>query len=89
GDPFLGPRFLHYARNSFVLAGSAAVLVVATGALVAYAARLAPGAVTATAIRIASIGYAVPGTVIAVGILVPLGAFDNALDGWTKARFGW
>lgn len=89
GDPFLGPRFLHYARNSFVLAGLAAVLVVATGALVAYAARLAPGAVTATAIRIASVGYAVPGTVIAVGILVPLGAFDNALDGWTKAHFGW
>jgi len=30
----------------------------------------------------------VPGSVIAVGTLVPLGLFDNALDGWLRARFG-
>ncbi|MCZ0738306.1 ABC transporter permease [Phreatobacter sp. AB_2022a] len=88
GDPLLGARFLTYARNSFVLAGAAAVLTAGVGGLVAYAARLAPGLASTTAIRIASIGYAVPGTVIAVGILVPLGAFDNALDGWARATFG-
>ena len=61
---------------------------VTAAALVAYAGRLAPGPATTTAIRVASIGYAVPGTVIAVGILTAMGALDNALDGWTRARFG-
>jgi iron(III) transport system permease protein len=32
-------------------------------------------------------GYAVPGTVIAVGVIIPFAAFDNALDGWMRARF--
>jgi iron(III) transport system permease protein len=34
------------------------------------------------------LGYAVPGSVIAVGTLVPLGLLDNAVDGWMRARFG-
>jgi len=89
GDPLLSARFLGFARNSFVLAGAAALIVVTAATLVAYAGRLAPGPVTSTAIRVASIGYAVPGTVIAVGILTALGALDNALDGWIRARFGW
>ena len=89
GDPLLSGRFLTYAQNSFVLAGAAALLVVTAATLVAYAGRLAPGPVTTTAIRIASIGYAVPGTVIAVGILMALGGLDAALDGWAKAAFGW
>jgi iron(III) transport system permease protein len=89
GDPFLGARFLTYAQNSFILASLAALVVVGVAAAVAYAGRLAPGPGTAAAIRIASIGYAVPGTVIAVGILMPLGAFDNAVDGWMRASFGW
>jgi iron(III) transport system permease protein len=89
GDPLLGPRFLGYAQNSFLLAGIAALVVVAIASIVTYAVRLAPGPVTSGALRVASIGYAVPGTVIAVGIMVPLGAFDNALDGWLKAWTGW
>lgn len=88
GDPLLSARFLGFARNSFVLAGAAALIVVTAAALVAYAGRLAPGPATTTAIRVASIGYAVPGTVIAVGILTAMGALDNALDSWTRARFG-
>ncbi len=56
--------------------------------LVAYAGRLAPGAATTVALRVASIGYAVPGTVIAVGILAALGAADHGLDAWTRAAFG-
>jgi iron(III) transport system permease protein len=40
------------------------------------------------AARIASMGYAVPGSVIAVGILVPIGKFDNAIDAWMRGTFG-
>ena len=36
----------------------------------------------------AGLGYAVPGSVIAVGTLVPLGLFDNALDAWMREHFG-
>jgi len=35
----------------------------------------------------ASLGYAVPGAVIAVGILIPLARFDNTLDSWMRATF--
>ncbi len=38
------------------------------------------GRVLGVATRIASLGYAVPGAVLAVGILIPFAAFDNALD---------
>ena len=38
--------------------------------------------------RWSSLGYAVPGAVIAVGVLVPLGRLDNALAGWHRAAFG-
>ncbi|WP_273513813.1 ABC transporter permease [Phreatobacter oligotrophus] len=88
GDPFFSERFLTFARNSFLLAGAAALIVVTAATLVAYAGRLAPGAATTAALRIASIGYAVPGTVIAVGILAALGAADHGLDAWTRATFG-
>ncbi|MDP2802979.1 MAG: iron ABC transporter permease [Phreatobacter sp.] len=89
GDSLLNPRFLAYAQNSFVLAGAAALIVVTAATMVAYAGRIAPGPMTSTVIRVASIGYAVPGTVIAVGILTALGGLDAALDGWSQATFGW
>ena len=38
-------------------------------------------------VRTAGIGYAVPGTVLAVGLLVPLASFDNAVDGFMRASF--
>ena len=46
---------------------------------VAYAVRLAPGVVTRAGSRVLTLGYAVPGTVLAVGVLLPLGAADNWL----------
>jgi iron(III) transport system permease protein len=39
-------------------------------------------------IRIASVGYAMPGTVLGLGILIPLAAFDNALDSFMRDTFG-
>lgn len=38
--------------------------------------------------RLSALGYAVPGAVLAVAILVPLARFDNALDAFLQARFG-
>ncbi|MEO1291463.1 MAG: iron ABC transporter permease [Pseudomonadota bacterium] len=96
GHAFFGPRYIGYALNSLTLAGIAAALTVAAAMLLAYAARLSdaqPGnperwRAARIANAVASLGYAVPGGVIAVGLLIPLAAFDNALDAWMRSTFG-
>lgn len=88
GNPFEAQRVLPYALNSLTLAGLTAVLAVLLAGLLAWAQRLHPAPLRAAANRVASLGYAVPGSVIAVGALVPFAIFDNALDAWMRARFG-
>jgi iron(III) transport system permease protein len=88
GDPLDARRTLPYALNSLTLAALTAVLAVLIAAFLAWGQRLHPSPVRAAANRVASLGYAVPGSVIAVGALVPFAIFDNALDGWMRARFG-
>ncbi|MGG5819712.1 ABC transporter permease [Falsiroseomonas sp. HW251] len=87
-NPFEARRVLPYAFNSLTLAVMAGVLAVLIAALLAWSQRLHPSPVRAAANRVASLGYAMPGSVIAVGALVPFALFDNALDGWMRARFG-
>lgn len=88
GDPLLGPTILPFARNSLILAGLAALVCIGAAVVLAYALRTAGGVAIRFAVRLASLGYAIPGSVIAVGVLVPFGAFDNALDSWMRASFG-
>jgi iron(III) transport system permease protein len=80
-------RFLTLAGNSFTLAGITAVAAVALAVLLAYAARISRWQPARMANRIASLGYAVPGAVIAVGILVPVARLDNWIAGWLETRF--
>ena len=65
--------------NSFTLAAVAALVTVALALLMAYAARLHKGRVVHAANRLAGLGYALPGAVIAVGILVPVTRLDHVL----------
>jgi iron(III) transport system permease protein len=81
-------RFLHRALNSFTLAVTAAVAAMLVAVLLAYGQRLHGARPVRVAVRIAGLGYAVPGSVIAVGTLVPLGFVDNAVDGWMRANLG-
>jgi iron(III) transport system permease protein len=81
-------RVLPYATHSVTLAGLAATAAVAVAVIMAYGARLRRTSLMRGALTVASLGYAVPGSVIAVGVLVPFGLFDNALDAWMRARFG-
>jgi iron(III) transport system permease protein len=55
---------------------------------VAYAGRSARAAVVRVANRVAGMGYAVPGAVIAVGVLIPVTRLDHALAGWIQALTG-
>jgi iron(III) transport system permease protein len=88
GQVLLTERYLGFLRNSVVLAGIAAVLTVAAAIALGFNARLHPTRKARAALRIAGLGYAVPGGVIAVGLLVPFAALDNAIDAFMEARFG-
>jgi iron(III) transport system permease protein len=81
-------RLAALVGNSFALAGLAAAVAVALATVMAYAARLTRSRLVFAANRIASLGYAVPGAVIAIGVLVPLGRVDNALAAWIEEMLG-
>ncbi|MDW3224141.1 MAG: iron ABC transporter permease [Paracoccaceae bacterium] len=83
----LSARYLGFIQNSVTLASVAAVCTVGAAVAVGFFQRLRPGRTSHGAAYIARLGYAVPGGVIAVGLLVPFAAFDNALDGFMRARF--
>ena len=88
----LSARFVDWGWNSLRVAAVAAVVAVIFAGLVAYALRLAPGPVSRTAARVLTLGYAVPGTVLAVGVLLPLGAVDawfaDLWRGWVGTNPG-
>jgi iron(III) transport system permease protein len=88
GDAQFGTRFVQLAGNSVTLAALTSVLLVVLALLMAYNARLHPGMFSVNLNRVAGLGYAVPGLVIAVGTLIPLAQLDNALDAWMRASFG-
>lgn len=87
GDAQFGSRFITLAENSFLLAGIAAVLAVGIAVLLAYAARLARGGITTWLNRIVGLGYAVPGSVIAVGTLIPITQLDHYLNALWQQYF--
>jgi iron(III) transport system permease protein len=88
GQDLFGRRYLGFIRNSLVLASTAAVVTLGAAICVGFFQRLRPGRKSAMAAYVARLGYAVPGGVIAVGLVVPFAAFDNALDGWMREAFG-
>lgn len=89
GDGRLGWSFLPYIINSVSLSTTAALGAVGLAVLLSYGVRLAPSPLTEAAVRVSAMGYAVPGAVIAVGILIPLGWMDQQIYGVLKGEFGW
>ena len=85
-------RYLQWLANTLGVAVGSSVVVLAVVLALAYAARAAergaPAALVRASVRLMSLGYALPGAVVAVGILVPLAGFDNALDGFLKSLIG-
>ena len=88
GDALFGGLFVTLAWNSFSLAAIAAVLTAALAIVVGYGLRLRATPVMRVSARVAALGYAIPGAVIAVGVLIPFARFDNAVDAWMQATFG-
>ncbi|GHA98291.1 iron(III) ABC transporter permease [Modicisalibacter luteus] len=88
GDSVLGARFLEFVGNSLTLATLAAGVAVCLAVALSYGVRLHPGRVPRLATRIAAMGYAVPGSVVAVGILIPFTWLDLQLNAWLDTWFG-
>ena len=81
-------RFLGDAANSLALATIAAALIVAMALFLSYAGRVVRSHSLNRVIEFASLGYAIPGAVIAVGVLLPLASADHAIDRLTRALLG-
>lgn len=78
----LDTRYAGFVWHSLYLAGLAASVVVAVALMLAYARHRLPQRSTQLAVNIASVGYAIPGTVLAVGVFIPVAWFDNQLIAW-------
>ncbi|NCA68717.1 MAG: iron ABC transporter permease [Sphingobacteriia bacterium] len=74
--------------NSLKLAASAALLALLLALVLGYGKRLHPTRPVTAAVRLAGLGYAVPGTVIAIGVIIPFGWLDNTLDAWMRQHLG-
>lgn len=88
GDAQFGARYLTLTGNTVTLAAVTASLAVLLALVVGYAGRASPTRLVRVANRIAGLGYAVPGAVIAVGVLIPVTRLDHVLAGWVEAATG-
>jgi iron(III) transport system permease protein len=75
----LDARYWSFTLHSLMLSALGAMLVVAVALLLAYAGRKQPGSGMVWTQRVATLGYAFPGAVLAVGLFIPVAALDNVL----------
>jgi iron(III) transport system permease protein len=78
-DPQFGTRFLRLAVNSATLATVTAGCAVAIALVLAYGARVTRSRAAGAVNRLAGLGYAMPGAVIAIGVLIPVARLDHAI----------
>jgi len=83
------PGLLRALRHTLIAGGLAAVNTVGAGVLMVYGTRLSGRRLPVLLLPVTSIGYAAPGAVLGIGILIPLAAFDNAVADFIWARTGW
>jgi len=77
------------AANSIGLAATAAVCVLLLALVMAYGRRMrGTRPLVRFAVSLAGMGYAIPGVVVAIGVMIPLATLDNALDAWLRGTFG-
>ena len=79
--------FFTLFMNSLELASVTAIIALVLGVFITYSKRLRPTLPLRGVVRVMGLGYAIPGTVIAVGVLIPFAWFDNTLDAWMREHF--
>ncbi|MBU2862262.1 iron ABC transporter permease [Reinekea forsetii] len=87
----LTPEFFVLIWNSFSLAFIAAFVAVILALLLAYAARKSSSKWVSGAVQVTSLGYAMPGTIVAIGVVIAFNGFDDQLltfiERYTDAEF--
>jgi iron(III) transport system permease protein len=81
GEGAAGADLLRAALTSVSLAGVAALVSVAAATVVVYGSRTQPSRIGGATARLQTLGYAVPGTVVAVAVYIPLAWLDRRIDG--------
>jgi iron(III) transport system permease protein len=80
--------FSRHLFDTLTLAAAAGAIVTLGALILAFARKERPQRLAGRAASFASLGYAVPGSVIAVGVLAPFAAFDNAFASFAQTMFG-
>jgi iron(III) transport system permease protein len=88
-DYMVDATFVRLTTNTIMLALSAAVIAVVLALFLAYGKRLLKSNSVTASIRVVATGYAIPGTVVAVGVIIPFAWFDNSLDGLMREHYGF
>lgn len=83
GDPLFGRSFTDFINNSLTLAALVSGLCVAGAVCLAYANRSHQNWATRGGVRVATLGYAIPGLILATGALMPL----TMVDRWLANQF--
>lgn len=76
----ISANFLTEAKNTVLVASITTILTLVCGMAVAYAMRVRPGKLSGWAFRLSGMGYAAPGTVVAIGVLICLATIDRHID---------
>jgi iron(III) transport system permease protein len=84
----VSPEIAAQTFNTVLISAIATAVALVLGLVLAFTARLAQGPLSGLMLRVASLGYAVPGTVLALGLLAPLTALDALIDDASRALFG-
>jgi iron(III) transport system permease protein len=84
----LAAEFWQAAGRSLTLSAAAAALAVSFAVILGYARRQTRSKLVQALSIVPAVSYAVPGTVLAIGLLIPLASFDNALDAAMRSLFG-
>lgn len=89
GDPLFGRVFLSYMSNSVWVSSAAALITVGVALLLTYAQHLSANRLTSGSIKLATLGYALPGTMLAVGLLAPISQLDRWLANYFETQWDW
>jgi iron(III) transport system permease protein len=88
-EGWLAPGLVEALVNTLTVGGIAAVVTVAAALFLVYGVKLTTSALPKRVLPVSTIGYAAPGAVLGVGILIPLAALDNTLADGVLALTGW